>query len=255
MRKVFLIIVMFGLVLAGIPRDVQADTEVTLAFGWRNSDRELGMIENYIGDNSFPFTIVFREWCKPMYDEIVYHKEWAEFNLIKTHSLFQKRAKFVFGLDFDIYKGFTLGIELNVGFMKRKIKEIRKFKHVWLTVPDSVWNINREEKIIHQEMIIPINIFLSTKYKFEQIKDLTGFLRPYIGIGGGIVTAINWDDQFIGHRISQLPDERIVVRGIGIGIAGLDLWITKKFAIFGEARFEMLKDRSGVAYVTGFRFD
>jgi len=160
----------------------------------------------------------------------------------------------VLGLDFSLYKGTTLGFELNVGFMERKIKAVRKLEHIWLTVPDSIWNRYEERETDYQEIIIPINLFLNVKYKFEQVKDLTGFLRPYIGCGGGISTAVNFSDRLIGTQFFQLPDEKIGINGIGVGMVGIDLWIFKKLAVFGEARYvKVFGHKNHVEFVAGLR--
>jgi len=250
------LIVVFAVAVFATPiRADSGDTEVTLGFSWRNSDRGLTMIENYISDSSFPFTIVLEEWLKKPYGWWVHHKKWSEFSLIKTHNRFHKRAQFVFGVDFLLSKELAFGFELNVGLMERKIKEVRKLEHIWVDrIPTFGYNRHEKDEITYEEMIIPINLFLNVKYKFEQLKNATGFLRPYIGCGGGIITAVNFDDRLIGSQFPQLPDEKIKINSIGVGMAGIDLWIFKKLAVFGEARYvKIFAYKDHVEFVTGLR--
>lgn len=249
---VFAVVVFAGPTWAG-----SDDIEVTLGFGWRNSDRGLGMIENYITDDSFPFTLVLDESVRYFYDDygnerILHYRKWATFDIIKRNTQIHKRANFVFGLDFPTYKELTIGFELSVGFTERKIKGF--YEKDWDYTPDSIWEKHEEYEIDYQEIIIPINFFLNAKYKFDQVKDVTGFLRPYVGCGGGISTAVNFSDRLIGTQFSQLPDEKIGINGIGVGMVGIDLWITKKLAVFGETRYiKVFGHKSHVEFVTGLR--
>jgi len=50
-----ILILVFAAAVVARPAWADSDVEVTLGFGWRNSDRDLVMIENYTSDNSFPF--------------------------------------------------------------------------------------------------------------------------------------------------------------------------------------------------------
>lgn len=240
--------------------DSREDIEVTLGFGWRNSDRDLAMIENYIGDSAFPFTVVIRDEevlehvYKGHYVTLDYYNA-ADVSLVKRTTDFHKRGSFVFGVDFPLYKELIFGFELNVGFMERKIKMFHVDKCTAVDKPSYYsYNYDKKYELNSREIIIPINFFLKAKYKFEQVKDATRFLRPYVGIGGGITTAINFADRLIGDQFTQLPDEKIGVYGFGVGMAGIDLWITKKLAVFSEARFvKMFGDESHIVFVGGLR--
>ncbi|MFW6131100.1 MAG: hypothetical protein ACOC5F_00695 [Candidatus Aminicenantaceae bacterium] len=240
--------------------DNEKAIEVTLGFGWRNSDRNLNFIENYTSDSSFPFTVVIRDEqvLEQMYKDIYatldyYHS--ADVSLIKRTTNFGKRGSFMFGLDFPVYKGFNLGFEFDFGVIDRKVKMLHRDTCKRIDIGDrpSFYNYDKTYTLTSREIIIPINFFLDAKYEFERVKDLTGFLRPYIGIGGGIVTAINWDDRLIGAQFYQLPNEKIGINGIGVVVVGVDLWITKKLAMFGEARYVKIKHGDCMEFVTGLR--
>ena len=261
MFKKKLMIVLFGLVvlIGFMPKDIQADTEVTFGFEWKNSFHDV-----ILRDYSFPFTLVFEDKFGKWYDYYYYLKKFADFDLVKESSRFQRGARFMFGLDFSVYKGLTLGFELNAGVIERRIKEVHKKIHFRTFDPNPpdendprFRRIEIEEERVNKEIVIPVNLLVDIKYKFEAVRKATGFLRPYIGCGGGITTAINFSDQFIGQKISQLPKEEIYFSGIGVAMAGIDVWVTKKFAIFGEVRFvkTFKNKREYVAYVAGFRFD
>ena len=252
---------MLGLVvlIGFMPKDIQADTEVTFGFEWKNSFHDV-----ILRDYSFPCTVVFEEDVSKEHGHSWYYYKATDFSLVKRSNRFQKRARFIFGLDFSAYKGLTLGFELNAGVIERRIKEVRKIIDILiddLYPPykelECLYNRREEEERANKEIVIPVNFLVDVKYKFEAVRKATGFLRPYIGCGAGITTAINFGDQFIGHRIYQLPKEKIYCSGIGVAMAGIDVWITKKLAIFSEARFvKMFKNERGyVAFVTGFRFD
>ena len=255
-KGVKVLIVVFAVAVFATPiRADSGDTEVTLGFSWRNSDRDLVVIENYIRDGLFPFDLVIKEqYWTDKWGFHYHYKKWAHVDLSKKFSQFHKRASFIFALDFPLYKELTLGFELNAGVTKREIKEIRREIFVTLNWPEDPYNYKRKEEIVRREIVIPIKIFLNVKYKFEQLKDATGFLRPYIGCGGGIITAVNFDDRLIGSQFPQLPDEKIKIKGIGVGMAGIDLWIFKKLAVFGEVRYvKIFAHKDHVEFVTGLR--
>lgn len=237
--------------------------EITLGFGWRTSDS--GLVP---GEYSLPFswTTVFEQY-DPVWDEFSKETETRDYVLSKPFNPFLRRACVVFGADFFLYKKqVSLGFELNAGCVERKydvlLQRILEINGNLIYDATDIWENNRT-------IIIPINLFLNLKYKFDCIKKATGFLRPYIGIGGGVSAVILIDGlQGISESGTYTIYEDITYDSEKIFnysraylvLGGVDLFFSKSVALFIEGKYIKLLDKGknfrnqATTVSVGFRF-
>lgn len=232
--------------------------DVTLGFGWRVSDQGL-----VLGEQPMPYTI---EWNEEfMYNDVLWrYNDKIDAVLVERISSIYRKGYFVFGVDFNLYKGWTLGFELNAGFISREFEVIRTseiYGDGLVAIVDGVEYYNHYKGVtsyLQSGKIIPVNFFLATKYKFDCVKKATGFLRPYLGVGAGLNLSI-----FIGDWVPTLgggfAEKGFAYSETVIAMVGMDLFFSKSVGIFVEGRYiKPLKDglnfREQVVLVAGFRF-
>lgn len=225
-----------------MPKNASADTEVTLAFGWRVSGQGL-----VIGEPIYPYVERYSD------DHWVYENTHS---LVRPAPSLERRGYLALGLDWRLYKGWTLGFEINAGF----ISEEAQVTNSYYPNAGSTETYESEEAEFswpYKVTIVPINVLLLTKYKFEAVRKATGFIRPYIGAGGGIGASLTFYDGGIS----------VMHCGKVAGVFGVDIFFGSKTAtaIFVEAGY--VKDIQMNEYLsphynggerweikTGFRF-
>jgi len=170
------------LILLFISTDFTYSVEVTLGLRGRISDSGL-----VLGEYSFPFSWSrIEEYHDPVYG-VFRQTETRDYTLARTTDSFQRRASFVLGLDFFLYnKQVSLGFELSAGYFERENKVFLKA----VTEIDGDIVDEGTDEYTSKTAIVPINFFVVTKYKFDSIKKSAGWLRPYVGIGGGLSATI-----------------------------------------------------------------
>lgn len=225
--------------------------EVTLGLGWRTSNS--GMV---LGEFSLPITtqrIDYYEWDSESQRDISTN----DYMLSREINSLQRRAYFIFGMDFFLYKKqVSLGFELSAGFLKREVnlrsEYIAEMNDV--VVDEIVFNS------LYTTTIIPANFFLVTKYKFDGIKKSIGWFRPYVGIGGGLNAAIFIDGIIESDENGvETGEKTFICSGALLAIVGADLFILKKVGIFIEFRYvkpvsEGENFRNQMTVGVGFRF-
>lgn len=226
--------------------------EVTLGLGWRTSDS--GMV---LGEFSLPITIQRTDYYDEWEDESMRTISTEDYMLSREVSSLQRRAYFIFGMDFFLYKKqVSLGFELSAGFLQREMnvrsEQIIEVNDV--VVDEFVYNDK------YTTTIIPVNFFLITKYKFDGIKKSIGWFRPYVGIGGGLNAAIFIDGikEFDENNV-EIGEKTFIYSGALLAIVGADLFFSKKVGIFIEFRYvKPLSERENFRNQTtvgvGFRF-
>jgi len=227
--------------------------EVTLALGWRTSNSGL-----VLGEHSFPFsnTIIEEgEWEGHLFR----NSQTRNYTSGEDVSLFQRRAYIVFGTDWFLYKKqVSLGFELSAGLLKRDYNV--RTRYVAEEVDVCIFNdeICEDKKTT---IIIPANLFLIAKYKFDSVKNSSGWIRPYIGMGGGLNSTV-----FLGDGITEFDENEVesgektfVYSGAFVAMIGTDLFFSKKAGIFIELRYvkplsegRNFRDQMGIGI--GFRF-
>lgn len=227
--------------------------EVTLGFGWRISDS--GMV---LGELSFPFTN-YRIIEEGDHDGSWFRaSETSNYTLSEEINLFQRRAYFIFGMDFFLYKKqVSLGFELSAGYLKRNNKiHTRNIAEVV------------DEYIIYDETsedereitIIPANFFLIAKYKFDSIKNRVGWFRPYIGVGGGLNAVVFIDAiEIFDENDINIGEKVFTHSGALLAMVGFDFLFSQKAGAFIEFRYikplsEGKNFRDQSTFGIGFRF-
>jgi len=203
--------------------------ELKLMLGWRATDS--GLIS---GEIAFPFT-VYRileegEWEGHLYRT----SETKRFTSTSTNS-FLRRAYAVLGMDFALYKGINLGLELGTGYFERKYAV--NYRRVTEVVNEYVLDEFEEEYIEDiPTRIIPINLFLFLGYKYR----VQEWLRPYFSVGGGLTSAIFIDGLDDGLKESEMENRReeiFVYSGAFALVAGVDFFFSKKAGICIEVKY------------------
>lgn len=226
--------------------------EVTFGSGWRISNS--GMV---LGEVSLPITT----------QRLLYYEEWEgesmrltgieDYVLSREINSLERRAYFIFGLDFFLYKKqVSLGFELSAGFLQRETNVHSRYIEEMNDVV--IYEDVYDEKT--STTIIPANFFLITKYKFDGIKKSIGWFRPYVGIGGGLNAAIFIDGiETFDENDVAIGEKTIIYSGALLAIVGADLFISKKVGIFIEFRYvkplsEGENFRNQMTVGVGFRF-
>lgn len=239
--------------------------EITLGFSWRTSDSGL-----VLGEHPLPFSwTTTRENYKPEWDQYFKRIDSREYVLSESFNSFLRRAYVVFGADFFLYKKqVSLGFELNAGYIERKYNVLIT-GNMHIVAPgyeykDEWQDLYKDNKT----RIIPINLFLNLKYKFDCVKKSVAWLRPYVGIGGGVsATIIIGEIQGICEsgtyrdesEITCYNEKNFVYSKTFLTLVGVDLFFSKSVGIFIEGRYTKLLDkgknfRDQVTVGVGFRF-
>jgi opacity protein-like surface antigen len=203
--------------------------EVKLMLGWRATDS--GLIS---GEIVLPFT-VYRileesEWEGHLYRT----SETSRFTSTSTNS-FLRRAYAVLGMDFALYKGINLGLELSTGYFERKYAV--NYRRVAEVVNEYIIYDDTSEYIEDiPTRIIPVNLFLFVEYKYR----VQEWLRPYFGVGGGLTSAIfidGFDDGLKDSEMENRREEIFVYSGAFALRAGVDFFFSKKAAVCVEVKY------------------
>ena len=201
--------------------------EVTLGLDWRTSN--LGMV---LGELPLPITEQF------MYED-AWGKQTAttDYTLGKDVNPFMRRGSFVFGMDFFLYKKqVSLGFELNAGFVPRDINIFHKSIYEPISESEQPWEDEHESD--ETKIIIPVNFVIITKYKFDIVKESVGWLRPYVGIGGGLNSSIFIESiQIVDERNINIGETSYTYSGAIIAVVGADIFFSKKTGVFIEFRY------------------
>lgn len=244
--------IMVFLLFLFVSMGVAYSGEVTLGLGWRTSNS--GMV---LGEFSLPrptqLTEYYDEWEGESWRTI----STEDYMLSREISSFQRRAYFIFGIDFFLYKKqVSLGFELSAGILRREING--HFEYI--TEVNDVVVDKSVDDYEYTTTIIPANLFLITKYKFDGIKKSIGWFRPYVGIGGGLNAAIFIDGiiEFDENDV-EIGEKTFIYSGALLAIVGADLFFSKKIGIFIEFRYvkplsEGENFRNQTTVGVGFRF-
>ena len=202
--------------------------EVTWGFDWRTSN--LGMV---LGELSLPIT-----------EQFMYEDAWGkltettDYTLGKDVNPFMRRGSFVFGKDFFLYKKqVSLGFELNTGFVLRNLNIFQQDIYEPKSEDEQPWEDEHESD--ETKIIIPVNIVIITKYKFDIGKESKVWLRPYGGIGAGLNSSIFIKSiQIVDENDINIGEINYTYSGVIIAVVGADLFFfQKKIGVFIEFRY------------------
>ena len=202
--------------------------EVTLGFGWRSSSN--GMV---LGELSLPISVK-----NTHEDDYGIQTYTYDYSLKSDINSFSRRGYFVFGMDFFLYKKqLSLGFELNAGLIMRDITMFSSYKYE----PKNEYDQPMTDEYTYDDkrIIIPANFFVISKYKFDTIKKSVGWLRPYIGVGGGLNSSIFIEKISIYDENSndEIGEKDFAYSGAFLVLVGADLFFSKKTGIFIEFRY------------------
>lgn len=202
-------------------------TEITLGFGWRISDSGL-----VLGENSFPLT-VYRVLEEGEWEGKLHRTSETQHYMKKGINSFQRQGYILFGIDFGLYKRVGLGFELNAGYLTREYREsVRRLAEVVdeYTIYDETYEVE-----VVPTRVIPINLSLVVKYK-HRIR----WLRPYLGIGGGLGATVfidGLDDSLKGSDVENMREKIVIYSGTFLAVVGVDIFFSKKVGIFLELKY------------------